>query len=143
VIYLDSCALVKLIRDEDGSAELEAWLAGRPDEVAVTSEIARTEMRRVIRRNNHTDQSVLVDALALDQELAEADSLLADVGIIALDSAMLARAGDLADPMIRTLDAVHLVSAQEIGPAGSVFVTFDRRLRAAAEALGFTTATPM
>ncbi len=44
MIYLDSCALVKLVRTEDGSSALQEWLDERCDELAVTSALSRAEV---------------------------------------------------------------------------------------------------
>src|SRR5688572_724733 len=49
MIYLDSCALVKLIREESESLALQAWLDERADEVMITSELARAEVLRAVR----------------------------------------------------------------------------------------------
>jgi predicted nucleic acid-binding protein len=39
---------------------------------------------------------------------------------------------------VRTLDALHLGAAERVGGAALPFVTFDRRLAAAARRLGWT-----
>lgn len=142
MIYLDSCALVKLIRVEDESAALQIWLDERADELAVTSELARAEVLRVVRRNNHTDQGVLIDAGELAAELGEAADVLIAVAQVPVDSDVLQRAGALELPMVRTLDAIHLVSAQGWAAAGTEFVTYDRRLAAAARDAGLTVVSP-
>ncbi|MGH8966216.1 MAG: type II toxin-antitoxin system VapC family toxin, partial [Actinomycetes bacterium] len=141
VIYIDSCALVKLIRDEDGSAALQAWLDERADELVVTSELAQAEVRRAVRRSNHTDQGALIDADDLASELAEADDLLTAVSQISVDLELMERAGALEAPMVRTLDAIHLVSALEL-PSTVEFVTYDQRLAAIARAAGLTVISP-
>ena len=77
MIYLDSCALVKPIRDEDETVALQSWLDDRADDVVVTSELALAEVLRVVRRNNHTDQGELIDADELAADLDEAAAVLA------------------------------------------------------------------
>ncbi len=47
-IYLDASAIVKLIVDEPGSADLAEYLATRP--LRVTSRIADVEVRRAVGR---------------------------------------------------------------------------------------------
>lgn len=140
MIYLDSCALVKLIREEDESEALQAWLDQRPDEPAVTSELAHAEVLRVVRRNNHTDQGVLVDAGELAADLAAAGVVLGAMGHIRLDFDVLERAGALEAPMVRTLDAIHLVSALGLEPTD--VVTYDRRLGALARDAGLPVVSP-
>jgi PIN domain. len=142
VIYLDSCALIKLIREEDGSVALQAWLDERADQLVVTSELAHTEVLRAVRRNNHTDQGVLIDAGALAAELTEAADLLGAVGQISVDRDVLERAGAVDAPMVRTLDAIHLVSALTLAPADVDLVTYDQRLAQFARSAGLTVISP-
>lgn len=142
MIYLDSCALVKLVREEDSSNALQDWLDDRPDELALTSALARAELMRAIRRNNHTEAGDLIDADALETELTEASELLASVAQLAVDDEVLDRAGGLTTPLIRTLDAIHLSSVAEFDPAHVVFVTYDRRLAGAATDAGLAVVAP-
>jgi predicted nucleic acid-binding protein len=142
VIYLDSCALVKLIREEEESAALLDWLGKRVDVLVVTSELAQAEVTRVVRRTNHTDQGKPVDAAALAEELSKAAVLLGTVRQIVINKALLVKAGALDQPMVRTLDAIHLSSALELGSADLEFVTYDRRLATAADRAGLSVATP-
>jgi uncharacterized protein len=111
VIYLDSCALVKLIREEDESEALQEWLDERDGELVVTSELAQAEVRRVVVRSNHTDQGALIDADELAAELAEAEAVLD-------------------------------MSALELEPAATEFVTYDKRLATIAHAAGLTVLSP-
>lgn len=142
MIYLDSCALVKLVRTEDGSSALQEWLDERSDELTVTSALSRAEVLRTIRRNNHRETGGLIDGAALAEELAEATEVLAAVAQVAVDSDILDRAGALTAPMIRTLDAIHLVSAAEWNPSDVELVTYDCRLAAAAAEAGMTVVAP-
>ncbi|MGH3699949.1 MAG: type II toxin-antitoxin system VapC family toxin [Pseudonocardiaceae bacterium] len=142
MIYLDSCALVKLIRTEDGSSALQGWLDERCDELAVTSALSRAEVLRTIRRNNHRETGELIDPAALAAELAEAAEVLAAVAQVAVDSDILDRAGALTAPMMRTLDAIHLVSAAEWDSSDVALVTYDRRLAAAATDAGMAVIAP-
>lgn len=142
MIYLDSCAVVKLIRDEVGSAALLGWLDARPGELVVSSELALAEVLRVVRRNNHTDQGRIIDGDRLDAELEGAHAVLAGLALVTLDRDTLERAAALAAPMVRTLDAVHLVSALEWPAASVEFVTYDRRLAAAATDAGMAVVAP-
>ena len=49
VIYLDSSALMKLVRQEDETAALREWLSVRPEQPLVTSELGRVEVLRAAR----------------------------------------------------------------------------------------------
>lgn len=142
MIYLDSCAIVKLIREESESTALQTWLDSRPEGLVVTSELALAEVMRVVRRNNHDDEGVLVDADRLTAELEYARGVLDGLALITLDRDTMERSGALAAPMVRTLDAIHLVSALEWVPGSVVFVTYDRRLAAAAADAGTVVVSP-
>jgi predicted nucleic acid-binding protein len=143
VIYLESGALVKLIREEDESAALQAWLDERADEVMVTSELARAEVLRVTRRNNHTERGELIDAGKLSADLDEAAAVLEAVTQVVVDRKVLDRAGALEAPMVRTLDAIHLATALDLEASAIEFVTYDRRLATLAQAVGFEVASPL
>ncbi len=142
MIYLDSNALVKVVRTEAESAALQAWLDGRTDERVVSSELALTEVTRAIRRINHDDQGNLLDGETLADDLAGAADVLARVGLVPVDRSALVRAGAVDNPMIRTLDAIHLVSALELVPDLSAFVSYDKRLASAARDAGLTVVAP-
>ena len=133
MIYLDSCALVKLIRQEKESAALQAWLDERPDTEHVTSELARAEVLRVVRRSNHTARGVVIDTAVFERELAEANELLDNINFIVLDAEILDQAGSSEVPSLKTLDAIHLTSAMQLKTAITEFVTYDRGLRRVAE----------
>jgi predicted nucleic acid-binding protein len=142
VIYLDSCALVKLIREEDESAALQAWLDERADEVMVTSELARAEVLRVIRRNNHSERGELIDAGRLSADLDEAAAVLEAVTQVVVDRKVLHRAGALEAPMVRTLDAIHLATALDLQASTIELVTYDRRLAAVVRRAGLVVVSP-
>ena len=145
MIYLDSCALVKLITEEDETAALQTWLDDHGDVLMVTSELAHAEVHRVVRRNNHTAAGTLLDAERLALDLADAEEILASVEFVTLTGAVLRAAGAYEAPMLRTLDAIHLVSALTMpssGPAGRQLVTYDRALAAVARDAGLTIVTP-
>lgn len=142
MIYLDSCALVKLVRVEAESEALQAWLDERSGDRLVTSEIALTEVCRTIRRVNHDDQGGPVDDGALARDLQEAAEVLSAVEQMRVDRRILLAAGALPAPTVRTLDAIHLASALELVRAEVEFVTYDRRLAVAAGASGLAVISP-
>lgn len=142
MIYFDSCALIKLVGSEMESDALQAWVDNRPDEIMVTSELSCAEAPRAIRRNHHNDQGQPIDPAELAADLDEMAEVLRGVRFVEVDRTVLVRAGELGDPMIRTLDAIHLTSALELNAPSLEFVTYDRRLARAAEAAGLHVAAP-
>jgi predicted nucleic acid-binding protein len=131
VIYLDSCALVKLISPAPETAALERYLRGHAEQRHVASALVRTEVRRALRRIG-----------APVRLLNTGDRLLAAVISIAITDQLLDAAGRLADPGLRSLDAIHLATAQSLGAGLTALVTYDRRLLAAAAATPLPTANP-
>jgi hypothetical protein len=47
-----------------------------------------------------------------------------------------------ADPVLRSLDAIHLATALQLGAPSLVFLSYDKRLSAAASQEGLTVAAP-
>lgn len=142
MIYLDSSALVKLVRAEDASEALQSWIDQRADTLLVTSALARAEVLRAVRRNNHTDTGALIDPEAFEAELTQAAEVLDAIAQIAIDDTILHWAGVFPAPMIRTLDAIHLASAAEFDPCAMTFVTYDHRLAAEAQGAGIAVIAP-
>jgi uncharacterized protein len=129
VIYLDSSALLKLIRREDESAALSQWLRINAEEPAVTSELGRVEVLRAARR------------LGSDG-VAEARAVIGDLDLVPLDRAVQDVACDVGNPLLRTLDALNLASALLLGDALTMLVGYDARLLSAARDAGLPVAAP-
>jgi predicted nucleic acid-binding protein len=130
MIYLDTAALVKLVRREAASDELADWLDAQVDRLLVSSALVEVELPRALRRS----------APAL---LTSAPALLSRIGVYDVDEAVRATAVSYEDPLIRSIDAVHLATADLVlGDDLTAFVTYDRRLLAAAKAIGLPTASP-
>ncbi|MGH3831017.1 MAG: type II toxin-antitoxin system VapC family toxin [Pseudonocardiaceae bacterium] len=142
MIYLDSSAIVKLVRAEDSSEALQSWIDQRADSLLVTSALARAEVLRAVRRNNHTDSGALIDPTAFTAELVVATEVLDSIAQTAIDDPILDRAGNFASSTIRTLDAIHLASAAEFDLAELEFVTYDHRLAEAAQDIGIAVVAP-
>jgi uncharacterized protein len=133
VIYLDSSAVVKLIRQEKGSSELVAWLNGHRDESLVCSALVEVEVPRALRRS-------------APQALVGLPTVLTRLYKIEIDATIRATAAACPDPLLRTLDAIHLATAQLLAAdtegALIAFVAYDKRLLAAASAIGVPVASP-
>ena len=128
MIYLDSSALMKLVRREDETDALREWLDVHPGPV-VTSELGRVEVLRAARRGG-------------GQVLVEARAVVADLDLVPLDRAVQDIACDVEDPLLRTLDALHLASVLLLGDALTVLVAYDHRLADAARSAGLVVTAP-
>ncbi|MGH3734870.1 MAG: type II toxin-antitoxin system VapC family toxin [Micromonosporaceae bacterium] len=130
MIYLDTTAIIKLVRREPESDALGDWLDDRLHELLLTSALAEVEVPRGLRRSE--------PAL-----LQSVPPVMARLAICDIDEVVRATAAGYADPLLRSLDAVHLATAQVFGGRDlAALVTYDKRLLAAADALGVPTAAP-
>jgi predicted nucleic acid-binding protein len=129
VIYFDSSALMKMIREEAETAALSEWLDGQRDVPVVTSELGRVEVLRAARR-------------AGEGVLAEARAVVGDLDLVPLGRGVQDLAAEMGDPLLRTLDALHLASATLLRDELTSFVAYDHRLLSAAKAAGLPTTSP-
>jgi uncharacterized protein len=129
VIYLDSSALLKLLFEEDESAALAQWISGHTGTPMVSSELARVEVIRAARR---LDADVVPAARALVSQL----------DLIPLSGGVIGEAADAGDPLLRTLDAIHLTSMLSIRNDLTALIAYDNRLIGAAEAVGIPAVRP-
>jgi len=132
VIYLDSAALVKLVRVEAESQALVDWLNGQAGQRLVASALVEVEVPRALRRS----QPAVLGAVA---------ATLARIDRIEIDAAVRATAAAYVDPALRSLDAVHLATADQLVASGKTvvaFVTYDTLLAAAAQAAGLDVVAP-
>jgi predicted nucleic acid-binding protein len=127
VTYLDSSAIVKLAVAEPESAALRRHLLRRRP--LVSSALARTEVLRAL---------LPAGAAAV----ASGRAVLAGIDLARLNDRVLAAAAILEPADLRTLDAIHLATAQRFGAELAHVVTYDDRMLAAATRLGLRTATP-
>jgi predicted nucleic acid-binding protein len=126
--YVDTSALVKLVVAEAESPALRSWF-GAEDRDLVASDLVRTELMRVVRR------------AAPDRALL-ARQVLESITLIAISTAVFDAAGRLDPVELRTLDAVHLAAALELGDDLEGVVTYDERLADAATAHGIVIVGP-
>jgi predicted nucleic acid-binding protein len=128
VAYLDSSAFVKTVVLEAESTQLERYLA-QTDRL-VSSSLLETEARRA--------------ALRVDpRHLPLVEQRLHGVSLIAVTTDILVAAGSLRPVGIRSLDAIHLATALELGGELDCVVTYDERMAAAAASLGLRVQTPL
>jgi hypothetical protein len=130
MLYLDTSALIKLIRREPESDALATWLDAATPTPWVSSALIDVELPRALRR---ADEALLVHVPAI----------LARVARYEIDDVVRAAAGAYPDAELRSLDAIHLATAAVIfGARLTAFVSYDRRLLSAAAALDLPTQWP-
>jgi uncharacterized protein len=75
--------------------------------------------------------------------MVQARAVLDSLILVALSTAVCERAAMLEPDLLRSLDALHLAAALEIGDELDAVVTYDQRMAAGAQALGIRVAAPM
>lgn len=120
---------MKLVRAESETEALQEWLALRPEQPVVTSELGRVEVLRAARRIG-------------GRVLAEASLVVGDLDLVPLDRALQDLACEIGQPLLRTLDALHLASALLLSEQLTAFVAYDQRLTNAARAAGLVVVVP-
>jgi predicted nucleic acid-binding protein len=125
--YLDSSAIVKLAVAEPESAALRRYLRRRRP--LVSSALARAEVARAL--------------LPLGEPaVRRGQEVLARLELVRVSDRILAAAGALHPVELRTLDAIHVATAQQLGSDLARLVTYDERMHAAAQAAGCSVAAP-
>ena len=121
------------MRQEAGSTELVSWLNSHDDVPLVSSALVEVEVPRALRRS-------------APQALIGVPAAVGRLFRMEIDSTIRATAAAFTEPTLRSLDAIHLATAQvlttESGATLTAFVTYDRRLLDSAKAAGLPTASP-
>jgi predicted nucleic acid-binding protein len=127
VIYLDASALVTLVTGRPYARELREFLAQSPEMPMGTSTIGFIETVRTLDRVG-SYPTAMQDLLADFSEILVTDEIR--------DAAASLPGG------VRTLDAVHIASAQTIGDALAFLVSYDKRMLDIAHSVGIPVAAP-
>ena len=125
--YLDSSAIVKLAVAEPESEALRRHLRRRRP--LVSSALARTEVLRAL-------------LPAGSDAVAAGRAVLASLELLRVNDKVLDAAGALQPADLRSLDAIHLATGQQLGAELAQLVAYDERLLAAAATHGINTAAP-
>lgn len=126
IVYLDSSVALRAILDVPERLRLLGWL-DEPDTDLVSSRLLRTEVIRVLRRDQ--------------RPFSDADPLLSRVGMFDITRETHAVAESI-ERHVRTLDALHLATALLIGESVTV-ATHDITMKLVAEHLGLGTVDPV
>jgi predicted nucleic acid-binding protein len=127
ITYLDSSALVKLAVREPESDSLRRYVQRRRP--LISSALARTEVLRAL-------LPLGIVAVRRGREV------LSRVDLLRISDRVLATAGEMAPVELRSLDAIHLATAQQLGSELAAVVTYDQRMAVAARSLGWRVAQP-
>jgi uncharacterized protein len=125
--YLDSSAIVKLAVREDESVALRRYLRRRRP--LVSSSLARTEVLRAL-------------LPAGDDALAAGRRVLTRIDLVRVSNRVLDGAAVLLPAAVRSVDAVHLSTAAQLGDDLGVLVTYDDRMADAAKHHGYRVVAP-
>jgi predicted nucleic acid-binding protein len=128
--YIDSSAFLKVFFEEDLSDALREYLTkASVAHTICSSNLLETECRRAAHREG-IEQGTISAALANVRLFSASDEILHNAG-------MMLPSGDT---FLRSLDAIHLATAQSC--VAERFITYDDRQFAAAQALGFQVVSP-
>lgn len=125
-LYLDASAAAKLMLQEAESDALTAYLDSVVDQGVVSSALLETELRRF--------------AVRLDLAQQTVTEVLSRLDLIDASRALFHQAGLLPGQHLRSLDALHLATAVQVG--ASTVVAYDRRLIEAATSMGLGVSSP-
>lgn len=125
---MDTSAAIKLVVAERGSTALRRWLSDRMG-LVFSSDLLRTELLRATRR-------------LVPERMVEARSVLDSLMLLTLTTALCERAATLGPDLLRSLDALHLAAALEMGDDLEGIVTYDRIQADGARSLGLTVVAP-
>lgn len=128
-LYVDASALLKSYVDEADSTVAVVHLQSDP--VLVTSWVTAVEVRRNLAR--------LLDGSARAAAMTAFESDLDSFALVSAGEIVCRAAARIGEVLgVRSLDAIHLASAQQLQIPGIAFLTFDLRQAQAARSLGFT-----
>ncbi len=126
-VYLDSSAIVKLAVREPESDALRRHLRRRRP--WVSSALARTEVLRSLLGSGE-------DAVAAGR------AVLARCDLVRANDRVLNLAGTMGPADLRSLDAIHLATAERLRDEISELVVYDQRMADAARQLGHRVSSP-
>jgi len=126
-VYLDSSAIVKLAVREPESDALRRHLRRRRP--WISSSLARTEVLRAL-------------LPAGEAAVVAGRAVLACCDLVRVNDRVLNIAGTMPPPALRSLDAIHLATAERLGSDVSELVTYDERMAEVAREMGYRVLSP-
>lgn len=128
MIYLDTSAAIKLVLPEAETLPLELWIAERAGLARASSRLLRIELLRSVSRY-------------APERLDRTHTVLSGIVLMSIDDAA-PTVEAIGDPLLRSLDAIHLATAHGLRSVLTAFVTYDKRLRDGAASLGLPVVAP-
>ena len=133
MICLGTSGAMKLIRPEAHSGNLSRWFRERLGIPVISSVLIEVELIRATWRS------------APDRASRAAD-VLRGIGVVTLSPSVVARAAGYANPDLRSLDAIHLATAEHVVSVTrrplEAFIAYDERLLLAALQAGIPAIAP-
>jgi len=127
VTYVDSSAIVKLAVAEPESTALRQYLSRRRP--LVSSTLAQIEVARALMPSG-------------PEAVARGEFVLRRIQLLRVNDRVLTEAGQITPTELRSLDAIHLASARQLGASVRQIVTYDERMAEAAKACGWAVSSP-
>ncbi len=128
LVYLDTSAFVKLVIPEPETPALVTALTSKT--LLVASEILEVEALRATRRATGEDGA------------SAARTQLAGVRLLPLTDQIRRRACELEPPTLRSLDAIHIATALDLGERLACMYAYDVRMATAANEVGLRVCAP-
>ena len=126
--YLDTSAALKLVVAEKETGTLISWMKDHEGDI-VSSDLLRTELLRATRRG-------------APDAMPRARAVLDAITLLIVPTPTFERAADVDPDLLRSLDALHLAAALELGDELDGLLTYDDRLTGAAQLHGLTVIAP-
>src|SRR5215217_3729763 len=115
-IYLDTSAAAKLFIAERETPDLQQWLAHQPEFALVSSALLNVELIRLL---NFVSPNTVKAAEAF---------LANEVDIVEITPPVLGEAAQVSPTRLRTLNAIHLATALDLGENLTTLLTYDKLL---------------
>lgn len=129
-LYLDSSAIVKLVQKESESVALRRYLRRHIEDLHVTSSLSRVEVMRAVYPGGSPAINHASRQLNRLHQLAVTNDLLDSAALVAPET------------LLRSLDAIHIASAQLLGDDLRAVITYDRRMADIATLLDMNVVAP-
>lgn len=137
MIYLDTSAIIKLVRAEAETEALIDHLDAHAEQELFTSSLATVELSRAL--TAHGEPDAAARAVQRSDRIEIGDGA---IPAIAIAGAVFDLARTLPPAVLRSLDAIHLATAMLAGGALDHLITYDKRMVAAADAAGLRASSP-